>query len=200
MNCFYISVYVSYHKICGNHLFFGIFFSSAPANIVMYYILITIDLRCFLVDSIVLSVSFEISSFTDLVAILYLIHQVLLLLSPTSYLIWTIPSLSLTYHQVWPFLPVNLLVWAQHLSLKRHFGPTLLSSYTTSVYLVCGLQLHYLCASCFGEFFTLSSTMSLVGRIIFCCDARIFNLVYCLLRIILTYMFYYWYDLLLYFM
>lgn len=42
------------------------FFSSALANIVGYYMLITIDLPYFLVDSIILLVSFEMSSSTDL--------------------------------------------------------------------------------------------------------------------------------------
>lgn len=94
---------------------------------------------------------------------------------------------------------VNLSVWAQHSSLKCHFSPTLLWSHTTSVYLVCDSQFYYLCASCFGGFFTLFSATSPIGYMIFCYSIQNFNLNYCLLCIILTYTFYYWYNLLFYF-
>lgn len=138
MNCFYISVYIPYYKNSGNHLIFGMFFSSAPTNIIMYYRLITIDLLYFLVNGVVLSVSFEISFSMNFVTILYLIHQILLLSSLIIYPLWTILSLSLTYCQVWLPSLVNPSIWVQHLLFERHLSLALLWSHMASVCLVCG--------------------------------------------------------------
>lgn len=94
---------------------------------------------------------------------------------------------------------VNLSVWAQHSSLECYFDPALLWSYIISVYLVCGSQFHYLCASWFGGFFTLLSAISFISCMIFCYGTWNFDLGYCLLCTILTYAFCCWYNLLLYF-
>ncbi len=132
MNCFYISVYVAYHKNCGNHSFFGVFFLSTPANVIVYYMLITIDLLCFIVDSIVSLVSYEMSSSTESLARFFLLNQASLPLPPNIHPIQTILSLPLAFCFVWTFLSVNRLVWAQHSLLERHLALILLWSCTGS--------------------------------------------------------------------
>lgn len=68
MNCFYISIYILYHKNSGNYSVFDMFLLFALANVIVYYILITINLGSFLVDGAILSVSFEMSSFMESLA------------------------------------------------------------------------------------------------------------------------------------
>ncbi len=130
MNCFYIFVYVSYHKNCSNHSFFGVFFSSALANVVMYYMLITIDLLCFIVDGAVSSVSYEMSSFTESLPRFFPHDQAPLPLPLNIHPTQIISSLPLACRLVWIFLWVNSSVYAQHSLFESHLAPDLLWSRT----------------------------------------------------------------------
>ncbi len=108
------------------------FFSSAPANVVVYYILITIDLLYFIVDGAVSSLSYEMSSSTESLARFFPLDQAPLPLPLNIHPTRTIPSLPLACRLVWTFLSVNPSVWAQHSFLESHLAPALLWSYTGS--------------------------------------------------------------------
>ena len=65
MNCFSISVYLSNHIFHDTHDVFGVFLTSALVIVVLYYMLIFTHQKYLIVDSIVSSVSLQMSLCCD---------------------------------------------------------------------------------------------------------------------------------------
>ncbi len=120
------------------------FFISALANVVVYHMLITIDIFCFIVDGAVLLVSYKMSSPTESLVKLSPLHQVPLLLPSTIHPLQTIPSLPRTCCLVWTLLLFNPSIWAQHSLLERHLAPSLLWS-CTALFVGCAVSSFIIC-------------------------------------------------------
>lgn len=168
MNCFYISVYVLYHTNCGNYSVFGVFFLSAPANVVVYYMLITIDLLCFRIDDAILSVLYLITSFTE-----SLTGSLVFFIKHFSYCLQSLPysdNSVFASHLLSNLDLVNGQSFSLGLVLIAQALPYycfVMISYGIVSY-VCSCLIHSLCTFSFGGFLTLSSATFPIGHVIFC--------------------------------